>query len=51
MDERIKRAMKNKETAKPAAKEPLQPKMPPQQQAERPRTAPGGGGLSKASSQ
>ncbi|RUS89220.1 hypothetical protein EGW08_003030 [Elysia chlorotica] len=51
LDERIKRAMKNKETAKPAAKEPLQPKMPPQQQAERPRTAPPvGGGLTKASS-
>lgn len=51
LDERIKRAMKGKDAAKPAAKEPLQPKMPPQQQAERPRTAPAGGGLSKAASQ
>ncbi|GFR88014.1 cytoskeleton-associated protein 5 [Elysia marginata] len=51
LDERIKRAMKNKEMAKPAAKEPLQPKMPPQQQAERPRTAPSAGGPNKAASQ
>ncbi|GFO33537.1 cytoskeleton-associated protein 5 [Plakobranchus ocellatus] len=51
LDERIKRAMKNKEMAKPAAaKEPLQPKVQQQQQqAERPSTAPRG--MNKAASQ
>ncbi|CAL1547332.1 unnamed protein product [Lymnaea stagnalis] len=47
LDERIKRAMKNKD-AKPV-KEPLQPQQPPQQ-LQRPKTAPPGN-LAKAASQ
>ncbi|XP_005107466.1 cytoskeleton-associated protein 5 [Aplysia californica] len=50
LDERIKRAMKNREM-KPAAKEPVQAQPPPQQQQQRPKTTPGGGPMAKAASQ